>query len=186
MSKDAWKRYSAAGSWYYEVLEAGYKYNMTDVQAGLGIHQLRRLDEFTRRRQEIAKHYTDAFRSLAGFRLPKERADRNHCYHLYVIQLDPEEAGVNRGDFIQALTKANIGTSVHFVPLHRHPFYQQRFGYRPEHFPVAEKMYRGFVSLPLYPKMTDSDVRDVIQAVRGVVNKRSPRTVIAVTMNASG
>ncbi len=171
MSKDAWKRYSGGGSWYYEVLEAGYKYNMTDVQASLGIHQLRRLDEFTRRRQEIARLYDEALRGLPMLRLPVERPDRSHCYHIYAIELETDRMSIDRAGFIQELANWNIGSSVHFIPLHRHPFYAQRFGYRPEQFPVAENLYRGLVSLPLYPKMTDADVKDVIEAVERITTR---------------
>jgi len=172
MSRDAWKRYTEAGSWYYEILEPGYKYNMTDVQAALGIHQLRRLDGFIRRRQEIAAMYDAAFSDLPGIILPRRLPGRNHTFHLYPIRLAPGRLRVNRAVFIQELRARNIGTSVHFIPLHRHPLYRGRYGYRAEQFPVAEEIYKGLVSLPLYPKMTDEDVVDVVEAVRGVVEGR--------------
>jgi dTDP-4-amino-4,6-dideoxygalactose transaminase len=161
MSRDAWKRYTQAGSWYYEVLEPGYKSNMSDLQAAMGIHQLRRLDGFIARRREIAARYRAAFADLPELRLPMDCPRRPHTYHLFAIQVT-----ANRDGLIDTLRKANIGTSVHFIPLHRHPFYQQTFGYRPEQFPVAEQMYQGLLSLPLYPKMSDADVDDVIEAVR--------------------
>jgi dTDP-4-amino-4,6-dideoxygalactose transaminase len=170
MSRDAWKRYTEAGSWYYEVLEPGYKYNMTDIQAALGIHQLRRLDGFIRRRQEIAALYDEAFADLPGILLPPRLPDRNHTFHLYPIRLEAGRLQLNRADLIEDLRARNIGTSVHFIPLHRHPFYRERYGYRPQQFPVAEQIYRGLLSLPLYPKMTDQDARDVITAVRETVD----------------
>jgi dTDP-4-amino-4,6-dideoxygalactose transaminase len=169
MSRDAWKRYTEAGSWYYEILEPGYKYNMTDIQASLGIHQLRRLDGFTRRRQQIAAMYDNGFLDLPEILLPPRLPDRNHTFHLYPIRLRPRMSNLNRSEFIEELHARNIGTSVHFIPLHRHPFYRDKFGFRPEQFPCAEEIYVGLLSLPLYPKMTDQDVADVICAVRDIV-----------------
>jgi dTDP-4-amino-4,6-dideoxygalactose transaminase len=169
MSRDAWKRYTEAGSWYYEVLEPGYKYNMTDIQAALGIHQLRRLDGFIRRRQEIAALYDEAFSDLREILLPARLPGRNHTFHLYPIRIEAGRLQLNRSEFIEQLRARNIGTSVHFIPLHRHPYYRKRFGYSPQQFPVAEEIYRGLLSLPLYPKMTDRDAGDVVAAVREVI-----------------
>ena len=169
MSRDAWKRYTEAGSWYYEVLEPGYKYNMTDIQAALGIHQLRRLDGFIRRRQEIAALYDEAFSDLPEILLPPRLPGRNHTFHLYAIRLEAGRLQLNRAQLIEELHARNIGASVHFIPLHRHPYYRQRYGYRAEQFPVAEQIYRGLLSLPLYPKMTGPDANDVVSAVREIV-----------------
>src|ERR1035441_6569687 len=169
MSRDAWKRYTEAGSWYYEVVEPGYKYNMTDIQAALGIHQLRRLDGFIRRRQEIAAMYDEAFSDTPEILLPARLPGRNHTFHLYPIRLAAGRLQLNRSELIEELRARNIGASVHFIPLHRHPFYRQRYGYRPEQFPVAEEIYRGLPSLPLYPKMTGQDAHDVVAAVREIV-----------------
>jgi len=173
MSRDAWKRYTEAGSWYYEVLEPGYKYNMTDVQAALGIHQLRRLDGFIRRRQEIAAMYDEAFSGLPEILLPPRLPDRNHTFHLYPIRLRADRLDLNRSAFIDELRARNIGTSVHFIPLHRHPYYRDRFGCTPAQYPVAEEIYQGLLSLPLYPKMTDQDAADVIEAVKDIVAAHS-------------
>ena len=169
MSRDAWKRYTEAGSWYYEVLEPGYKYNMTDIQAALGIHQLRRLEGFIRRRREIAAMYDSAFSNLPEILLPPRLPGRNHTFHLYPIRLQADLLELNRAEFIEELRARNIGSSVHFIPLHRHPFYRERYGCRPEQFPVCEEIYQGLLSLPLYPKMTDRDAADVIEAVRDIV-----------------
>jgi dTDP-4-amino-4,6-dideoxygalactose transaminase len=169
MSRDAWKRYNDAGSWYYEVVELGFKYNMTDLQAALGIHQLRRLDGFTARRQEMAAAYDRAFSDVPEVLIPPRLPNRNHVFHLYPIRLQVERLRLTRAQFIEELRKRNIGASVHFIPLHRHPLYRDRYGYRPEQFPVAEEIYQGLVSLPLYPKMTDQDAVDVVTAVRDVV-----------------
>lgn len=175
MSRDAWKRYTEAGSWYYEVLEPGYKDNMTDVQASLGIHQLRRLDSFIERRRMIAELYDEAFTSLDEFDTPVELPGRKHVYHVYPICFR-SGCGIDRAAFIEELKQANIGASVHFIPLHRHPYYREQFGLRSEDFPVAERLYAGYVSLPLYPRMTAQDVDDVIDAVREIVSRHRRRT----------
>jgi dTDP-4-amino-4,6-dideoxygalactose transaminase len=182
MSRDAWKRYTKAGSWYYEVLEPGFKYNMTDIQAALGIHQLRRLDGFIAARQRMAHRYSEALADIPGLSLPVERPGRNHAYHLYPVCLTPE-APLTREQFIEQMKEANIGTSVHFIPLYRHPAFRDGHGYRSASFPVSEAMYRGLVSLPLYPKMSDQDVEDVIAAVRQIMGRtaQSPEAAMALT-----
>jgi len=169
MSRDAWKRYTEAGSWYYEVVEPGYKDNMTDIQAAMGIHQLRALDSFIARRRQIAARYDAAFADLDEIILPRRRPDRTHTYHLYPIRLAEERLRLNRAEFMEALRARRIGTSVHFIPLHRHPYYQKTYRHTPSRFPVAEKIYRGLLSLPLYPLMSNSDVDDVVEAVRAIV-----------------
>lgn len=170
MSHDAWKRCSKSGSWYYEVLDLGFKYNMTDIQAALGIHQLRRLDGFVRRRQEIAALYDRAFADLPEVVVPPRLPGRSHTFHLYPIWLWDQQMCLTRSEFIEELRGRNIGASVHFIPLHRHPFYRERFGWRPEQFPVAEHIYQGLLSLPLYPGMTDRDAADVVAAVHDIVS----------------
>ena len=170
MSRDAWQRYTTAGAWYYEVVEPGYKHNMTDVQAALGIHQLRRLDEFTRVRQQYASAYDDAFRGLAAVRLPGRHADRSHTFHLYPVRFAADHLRIGRDDVIRTLTECRIGTSVHFIPVHMHPYYRETFGYRPEDFPIASAIYAELVSLPLYPAMTRDDVTSVHRAVRAIVD----------------
>jgi len=171
MSRDAWKRYTSAGSWYYEVVMAGYKDNMTDIQAALGIHQLRRLDSFIRIRQRYVRLYDETFADLQEVETPVRHSDRNHVYYIYVIRLDLDRLTIDRAQFIEALRAHNIGTSVHFIPVHLHPFYQERFGYRRGDLPQAAVIYDRIVSLPLYPRMTEADVHDVIRAVRHIVTK---------------
>ncbi len=171
ISTDAWKRYSAQGSWYYEVLFPGYKYNMTDIQASLGIHQLARQEEFLEVRQRYADMYTDAFQDLPEIMTPVVKDYVRHAWHLYIIRLDLERLRINRGQFMEALRKENIGTSVHFIPLHLHPYYRERYGFKKGDFPVAESLYEGIVTLPLYPKMSVEDLEDVIEAVRQVVTE---------------
>jgi dTDP-4-amino-4,6-dideoxygalactose transaminase len=155
-------------SWDYEVREAGYKANMTDIQAAIGIQQLRRLDGFISRRKEIAERYSAAFADLQEFLLPHDRPECKHSYHLYAVRIT-NGSKLNQHSLIEKLEGMGIGTSVHFIPLHRHPFYQAKYSYKPECFPCAEKLYGQIVSLPLYPAMSDEDVLEVIAAVRQVV-----------------
>jgi len=171
MSRDAWKRYTSTGSWYYEVLLPGYKYNMTDIQAALGIHQLRKLDDFIAIRRRYARMYDEGFADMPEVERPIIHSDRTHTYHLYVIRLNLERLTIDRAQFIEELKALNIGTSVHFIPVHLHPYYRNTFGYRPGDCPVAERLYERIISLPLFPRMTEDDVRDVIQAVKDVISR---------------
>ncbi|MGF9602482.1 DegT/DnrJ/EryC1/StrS family aminotransferase [Bacillus subtilis] len=170
MSKAAWNRYSSNGSWYYEVESPGYKMNMFDLQAALGLNQLKRLDDMQKRREEIAGRYQTAFQQIPGLITPFVHDDGRHAWHLYVLQVDEKKAGVTRSEMITALKdKYNIGTSVHFIPVHIHPYYQKQFGYKEADFPNAMNYYKRTLSLPLYPSMSDDDVDDVIEAVRDIV-----------------
>jgi dTDP-4-amino-4,6-dideoxygalactose transaminase len=169
MSKDAWKRYTSAGSWYYDVVVAGYKDNMTDIQSALGIHQLRKLDAFIAARQQQARAYDRAFAGVPEVKTPVLRPDRNHIYHLYVLRLQGDRLSIDRAKFIEELKARNIGASVHFIPVHLHPFYRERFGYKDGALPVAERLYREIVSLPLYPRMSETDTQDVISAVKDII-----------------
>jgi len=169
ISHDAWNRYSAEGSWYYEVISPGYKYNLTDIAASLGVEQLKRCDEFYERRRRIAAAYHEGFADLPEIKTPVSRADVQHAWHLYVIQLELERLRLDRRAFIEALREKNVGTSVHFIPLHRHPYYRGAFGYRPGDFVNASAVFERIISLPIYPKMSDADVEDVIESVRGII-----------------
>jgi dTDP-4-amino-4,6-dideoxygalactose transaminase len=169
MTKDGWQRYNREGSWYYEVVLPGYKYNMTDIQASIGLCQLEKLPSFQERRREIAAAYTDAFASEGALEVPVERADVLHAWHLYVLRLRPEALPLGRDQFVEELRARNIGTSVHFIPVHMHPFYRDKYGYQPDDFPVTYGNYQRFLSLPLGPELSDQDVADVIEAVLDVV-----------------
>lgn len=169
MSKDAWKRYGAGGSWYYEIMEAGYKYNMTDIQASIGIHQLARFEKLQEKRNIYAKRYTEALKDINGITTPYVHPDISHAWHLYTILIDPEILGMDRSQFIEAMTRQNIGTSVHFIPLHLHPYYRDVYGYKRGDFPKAEFIYDRIVSLPLYPSMTDDDLNYVINAIKNIL-----------------
>lgn len=169
MSKGAWKRYSARGSWYYEILFPGYKYNMTDIQASLGIHQLSKLEGFLKAREKLAERYTKAFSDMPEIIEPSVRKHMRHAWHLYPIQVNTDLLKIGRDKFIEALRAENIGTSVHFIPLSRHPFYQKTFGYKEEDFPVTDSVYGGILSLPLFPRMSMDDLDDVVEAVKKIV-----------------
>jgi dTDP-4-amino-4,6-dideoxygalactose transaminase len=171
MSRDAWNRYSSKGSWFYEVVVPGFKYNLTDIQAALGLQQLRKLARFQSRREEIVRRYTEAFAQLDELAVPVERKDVEHSWHLYVIRLNLERLRITRDEFIEELKERRIGTSVHFIPVHTHPYYRDRYGFKPEDFPVSFREFQRIISLPLNPRISDGDVEDVIEAVSDVANK---------------
>jgi perosamine synthetase len=165
ISHDAWKRYSAEGAWYYEIVAPGYKYNLTDIAAAMGLAQLAKTERMWQRRAQIAARYTEAFDGVAELQVPHNRADCQHAWHLYMLRLNLERLRLNRAQFIEEMKQRNIGCSVHFIPLHLHPYYQETYGYQPEDFPVSYREYQREVSLPIYSKMRDEDVQDVIDAV---------------------
>jgi dTDP-4-amino-4,6-dideoxygalactose transaminase len=171
ISKDAWKRYTAEGSWYYEIIAPGYKYNMTDIAAAIGLAQLRKAERMWRRRREIALRYSDAFGALPELQTPVDRADCQHAWHLYILRLNLDRLRIDRAQCIEELKQLNIGTSVHFIPLHLHPYYRETYGYVPTDFPVAFKESQRVISLPIYSKMSDEDVEDVIDSVLRVMKK---------------
>ena len=171
MSKDAWKRFGDEGFKHYQVVECGFKYNMMDLQAAIGIHQLKRIEAYWWKRQEIWHRYTEAFADLPIL-LPAEPAlNTRHAYHLYTIQIIEAEAGISRDAFLDAMTAQNIGVGVHYLSLPEHPYYQETLNWRSEEYPNAMKVGRQTVSLPLSAKLTDQDVEDVIEAVRKVLIK---------------
>lgn len=168
MSRNAWNRYSAKGSWFYEILYPGYKYNMTDVQAALGMTQLAKLDSMQAAREAITQRYNEAFSQLPELETPVDRDYARHARHLYIIRLNLEKLTIDRAEFIERLKEENIGTSVHFIPVHLHPYYAETYGYKHGDYPQAESVFERTVSLPLYPRMSDQDVQDVIAAVTRV------------------
>ena len=171
MNRDAWKRYDTEGSWYYEVVMPGFKYNMTDIQAAIGLWQLRKLDSFHRRRQQIAGMYTRAFSQISALETPVERSNVQHAWHLYVLRLHLEQLTISREEFINELTIKGVGTSVHFIPIHVHPYYRDKFGFRPQDFPIAYSNYQRMLSLPLNTTLDDSDVAYIIDAVKDIVER---------------
>lgn len=170
ISKDAWKRYTAEGSWYYEIVAPGFKYNMTDVAAAMGLAQLRKGNRMWQRRRDVAEQYNRAFAAIPQVQIPYNRGDVQHAWQLYTLRLNLDQLRIGRAEFIEELKKRNIGTSVHFIPLHVHPYYRETYGYRPEDYPVAYAEYLREVSLPIYSRMSDQDVQDVISAVAETVS----------------
>lgn len=169
ISKDAWKRYTAEGSWYYEIIAPGYKYNMTDIAAGMGLAQLAKAERMALRRQEIAQRYNKAFATMPHLQAPHDRSDCQHAWHLYMLRLNLDQWRIDRAQFNEEMKQRNIGISVHFIPLHIHPYYRETYGYRPDDYPVAYREYLREVSLPIYSRMSDRDVQDVIDAVLDIV-----------------
>ena len=169
MSRDAWKRYGTVGSWYYEVVLPGFKCNMTDIQAALGLQQLHKLPQFQQRRREIVRQYQAAFAAMPELQTPTERPEAESAWHIYALRLNLEQLRIDRAQFIQELTARNIGTSVHFIPNHLQPYYRDKYGYRAEDFPVAYREYQRLISLPLNLRLSDADVEDVIEAVKDIV-----------------
>lgn len=164
ISKDAWKRYTSEGNWYYEVIYPGFKYNMTDIQAALGIHQLKKLDNFNNVRAQYAKIYNESFSDISGIILPQEYI-QGMVWHLYCLRLQD----FPRDKFIEKMKEYNIGTSVHFIPIHNHPYYKNKYNFQQNDFPVVNKIFNEIVSLPLYPKMTKEDVNYVVNVTRNII-----------------
>lgn len=169
MSRDSWKRYTTGGSWRYDVFAPGFKYNMTDLAAALGLSQLRKADWMWQRRKTIAERYTSAFERYATLEVPRLRDGVSHAWHLYPLRIDPEQLGLTRDAFIDALEARGVKTSVHFIPLHTFTYYRNTYGYQTKSFPVASRAFERYLSLPIYPAMSDRDVDHVIEAVVGAV-----------------
>lgn len=170
MSADGWKRFDKSGSWRYDIELPGFKYNMTDLQAAMGMQQLRKLAAFHRRRREVVAAYEEAFGEEPALELPVEREEAASAWHLYVLRIRPERLRIDRDAFVCELKRRNIGTSVHYTPLHLMSFYRDKYGYCPEDFPVAQDAFERMLSIPLHPRLTDADVQDVIEAVLATVD----------------
>jgi dTDP-4-amino-4,6-dideoxygalactose transaminase len=173
MSKDAWKRFSDEGYKHYYVVETGYKYNMMDLQAALGIHQLRRVESNWRRRKEIWQTYDNAFAGLPISLPAAPGPDTRHGYHLYTILIDEQRCETSRDQFLESMTRSDIGVGVHYLSIPEHPIYQDKFGWRPEDYPNAMRIGRQTVSLPLSAKLTDEEVQRVIEAAQTTLSEKS-------------
>ena len=158
-----------AGDWFYEMVDLGYNYRLTDIQCALGLSQMDKLDDWLARRRDIAKRYDRAFAELPEVVIPVMKEDRISAWHLYVIRLDPERLRVGRAEVFAALRAENIGVNVHYIPVHLHPYYRKRFGYKRGDYPMAEAAYNQLITLPIFPRMTDGDGQDVIDAVTKVI-----------------
>lgn len=171
LSRDAWKRYTSTGSWYYEVVAQGYKYNLTDVLAALGLSQLRKVEPWLVRRTDYAAAYSAAFSQHPALVVPTVPADTRLAWHLYPLRLRLDRLRIGRGEFIERLRQRGIGTSVHFIPLHLHPYYREQFGYANGQFPRAEAFYEAEISLPLYPALTADQVERIADTVREIADE---------------
>lgn len=178
ISGDAWKRYSNAGSWFYEVQDAGYKLNLCDLLSSLGSAQLAKCDRFYQQRRAIAEYYRDAFSGVQELEIPPAGEDGvEHSWHLFALRIRPSLLNLDRNEFIQELKQRGVGTSVHFIPLHLHPFYQRAYGYREGEFPHAEDAYSRCLSLPMFPDMSPEEMRRVVASVEGIVETHRKRTL---------
>jgi len=180
ISKDAWNRYSEQGNWYYQVVASGFKYNLTDIQSSIGIHQLRKIERFTAQRTCYARRYNEGFAGMDEIDIPSDSINCRHAWHLYCLKLNLDKLQIDRDEFIRRLHQKNIGTSVHFIPIPLHPYYAQFPSLADNHCPNAMELYRRLVSIPLYPSMTDNQVEYVIQAVREVVTTARKTCAVAV------
>jgi len=169
MSKDAWKRFSDEGYKHYQVIHAGFKYNMMDIQAAIGIHQLKRVDKYWEHRQNIWRKYNEDFKELPCITPVDPEPDTKHAYHLYTPMMDIDKLGKSRDWVLNALTAENIGVGVHYLPVHLHPFYRKTFGWKESDFPNAEWIGKRTLSLPLSAALNEKDVEDVIEAFRKVL-----------------
>ncbi len=168
LSHDAWGRYTSKGSWDYRILAPGYKYNLTDVAAALGLHQLARAEEMRRQREAIAHAFSEGLAEVEEIELPRPVSDRIHSWHLYQIKLRLERLSIDRDTFLEQLRERGVGFSVHWRPLHLHPYYQETYGWTPEHLPVSSEVWRRTISLPIFPAMTGEERDAVIAAVREI------------------
>jgi len=171
MNKNAWKRYDKSGSWFYEIHDMGFKYNLSDVHAAIGLAQLKRADDFQRRRSEIARAYNEAFRAEECLQAAYVEPGIEHAWHLYVLRLRPELMRIGRNQFVEMLRERGVGCSVHCIPLHTMHYYQRNYGYRDTDFPVANDIYRRCLSLPIYAAMTDDDLNYVIETVLAIARE---------------
>jgi perosamine synthetase len=177
ISRDAWKRYTADGSWYYEISAPGYKYNLSDLAAAIGIHQLRKADEFHQRRTECAQSYSKLLSDVEELILPRALPNRIHSWHLYSVRLRQSQGGPDRATVISELKSAGIGASVHWMPLHMHPYYRETFGCRAADCPQAAAIYPELISLPIYPELTKEEIQAICFVLKEIVAVRSVQGV---------
>ncbi len=170
LSRDAWNRYKKGGSWYYEVVMPGFKYNLTDIASSIGIHQLKRADTFLNQRSSIASEYTKSFRDIPEIKSLTVMPYGKHAWHLYVIKINTGRLRINRNQFIDKMREKNIGTSVHFIPLHLQPYWKKTYNLKAMDFPNGTKVYNQIISLPIYPKMTENDVKKVINVIKSIIS----------------
>ena len=172
ISKDAWKRYAKGGAWRYEVVAPGFKYNMPDLAAAVGVNQLKRANQFREGRAKVAAGYENRLADIPGLILPKQPENVIHSWHLYVVRINAAEFGTNRDEFIEKMRELGIGTSVHFIPLHLQPYYRETFAYKAGDLPVAERLFKEIVSLPIYPFLSESNLNRVADAIHKIATNK--------------
>jgi perosamine synthetase len=181
LSRDAWDRYSGNGTWDYRIIAPGYKYNMTDVAAAVGIHQLARAEEMRRAREAVARQYRERLRDVEEVELPDDSPNRVHARHLFPIRLRLEALGIDRDTFIQELHQRGVSCSVHWRPLHLHPYYENTFGWQPADLPAASSLWPRLVSLPIFSTITGAEIDAVVNAVREVCTRASRKQLASRT-----
>jgi dTDP-4-amino-4,6-dideoxygalactose transaminase len=186
ISKNAWNRYSDRGHWFYEVMLSGFKYNLTDIQSAIGIHQLRKLERFIETRTRYARLYSETLADAEEFELPPDNPNCRHAWHLYMLRLNLDQLEIGRAEFINAMKERGVGASVHFIPIHLHPFFAPYAG-RPENqCPRAEALYPRLISMPLYPAMTEAQVEYAANAVKQIARENRKQRPVAVGAGAMG
>lgn len=171
ISKDAYKRFTQSGSWYYEIIAPGFKYNLTDVASSIGLHQLKKAIKLRKEREEIADRYYDGFADVDEIELPPKNEDRVHSYHLFYLRLKLDKLSIDRAQFIEEMRKKGIVPSVHWMPLHLHPYYKKKYGFKDKDFPAASKVWLRLISLPIFPGMTLKETDYVIENVKRLCKK---------------
>ncbi len=166
LSRDAWKRYTENGNWDYRIVAPGYKYNLTDIAAAIGIHQLARAEEMRLQREKVAELYLEMFSGIDEIELPPTDENRLHSWHLFPLRLNTKNLSINRNDFFDELKTRGIGCSVHWRPLHLHPFYRSEFNWRAGHLPAASHLWKRLISLPIFPAMRNEEIKYVINTVK--------------------
>jgi dTDP-4-amino-4,6-dideoxygalactose transaminase len=186
ISKDAWNRYGEEGTWYYEVVENGFKYNLTDIQSAIGIHQLRKLERFVQQRTRYAEIYTRAFGDLEELEIPEPATNGRHSWHLYVLRLNLDLLTIDRARFISELRSRKIGASVHFIPIFRHPFFKKWASLPQNQCPRCSEVYPRLISLPLHPFMKEEEVHYIASAVQEIVMKFRKTRALPIRQFAAG
>jgi dTDP-4-amino-4,6-dideoxygalactose transaminase len=181
ISKDAWNRYTEHGRWFYEVVDCGFKYNLSDIQSAIGIEQLRRQEEFRNIREEYARFYNDRFADLDEMEIPANSRENRHAWHLYVLKLNLPALGINRDEFVEELRERGVGASVHFIPIPLHPFYAQHAGLTSGNCPKALALYPRILSLPLYPDLSRDELEYIVSSVKGIIYKSKRQRVFAAS-----
>lgn len=177
LSQDSWERYCSRSSWDYKIVLPGYKYNLTDIAAAIGLHQLRRAEEMRREREAVAEHYLESLAEVAEIELPPRSDDRIHSWHLFPIRLNLENLSIQRDEFLETLRASGVGCSVHWRPLHLHPLYAERFGWQETDFPVATELWQRIISLPIFSSMTVSEIRYVVETLKKLCANFSTKAV---------